>query len=253
MSKSFWGIIIAIIVVFGVVFAINGNKSLGKAGTPTNHIEGNGSSGVTLVEYGDYQCPFCGQYFPILKQVQQEYNDKIVFQFRNLPLTSLHPNAFAGARAAEAAALQNKFWEMHDLLYQENVLYNQAQQQGQTYNTWVNASDPTTFFKQYAQALGLNVSQFQADYASIKVNDLINADLAQFPKDFKAATGAYDPRKDLSTPTFFLDGKRIQVGESVQNFEKVINAELTKKGSATDSGTTSQTQSTTPSSTKSGQ
>ena len=220
MSKSFWGIIIAIVVVFGVIFALNGNKSnsTGKAGTPTQHIEGKGSSGVTLIEYGDYQCPFCGQYYPIIKQVQTEYNDKIFFQFRNFPLVSLHQNAFAGARAAEAAGLQNKFWEMHDLLYENQ-------------NQWSGVSDPTPLFKQYAQSLGLNTAQFQTDYASSKVNDLINAD-----------TAAGNALKITGTPSFFLDGKQVQIGASVQDFEKVLNAEIAKKGSAASSGTTSQTQ-----------
>ena len=128
------------------------------------HVEGNTKSGITLVEYGDYQCPFCGQYFPIVKQVQAEFNDQIAFQFRNFPLVSVHQNAFAGARAAEAAALQGKFWEMHDLLYQ-----NQSQ--------WSEGGDPTSFFKQYALQLGLNVDQFNKDYASTKVNNAINADM----------------------------------------------------------------------------
>ncbi len=222
MSKSFWGIIIAIVVVFGVIFALNGNKSNSgsKAGTPTQHVQGKGSGAVTLIEYGDYQCPFCGQYYPIVKQVQTEYNDKIFFQFRNFPLVSIHQNAFAGARAAEAAGLQNKFWEMHDALYE-----SQSQ--------WSSATDPTPFFKQYAQSLGLNVTQFQTDYASSKVNDLINADIA-------VANGL----KITGTPAFFLDDKQVQIGGSVQDFEKVINAELAKKGSAAGSGTTSQTQGT---------
>lgn len=222
MSKAFWGVIAAIIIVFGVVLTLSGNNnnknSSSSGSTLTNHTEGSKATGVTLVEYGDYQCPFCGQYFPIVKQVAAEYNDKIIFQFRNFPLTTVHPNAFAGARAAEAAALQNKFWEMHDLLYE-----NQTQ--------WSVASDPTTFFKLYAQQLGLNVTQFTSDYSSSKVNDLINADMAEGNK--LGITG---------TPTFFIDGKQVQIGESVQEFEKVINAEIAKKGSASSTGTTSQTQ-----------
>lgn len=227
MSKQFWGVIAVIILIFVGIFALNGNSSNGtknsSTGTLTQHIEGSSTSGVTLVEYGDYQCPFCGQYFPIVKQVQTEFNDKITFQFRNFPLVSVHQNAFAGARAAEAAALQNKFWEMHDTLYE-------------TQTQWSSASDPTTLFKQYAQQLRLNVTQFQTDYASSKVNDLINADMAEGNK--LQITG---------TPSFFLDGKQVQIGESVAAFEKVINDEISKKaGSASTSspagsGTTAQT------------
>src|ERR1700752_37683 len=123
MSKQFWGVIAAIILAFVVIFAVSGKNSPSTTSSTNSaalsqHIEGNNSGNVSLVEYGHYQCPFCGEYFPTVKQGETEFNDKILFQFRNYPLVNLHPNAFAGARAAEAAALQNKFWEMHDLLYE---------------------------------------------------------------------------------------------------------------------------------------
>jgi protein-disulfide isomerase len=219
MSKQFWGVIAVIVLIFVGIFAFSGgDKTNSGSGTPTNHIQGKGSAGVTLVEYGDYECPFCGDYFPTLQQVLSEYSDKIHFQFRNFPLTGPHPNAFAGARAAEAAALQGKFWEMHDKLYNENVPYYIAQRQGQTYNTWINSQDPLSYFAQYAQALGLDVNKFKADYASTKVNDTINADM-------KVGTQL----NITGTPTFYLDGKLVQVGNSVAAFEKILNAEIAKK------------------------
>ena len=147
--------------------------------------------------------------------------DKVQFQFINLPLSSAHPNAFAGARAAEAAALQNKFWEMHDKLYEENELYTQAQQQNQTYNTWINSKNPLDqYFVGYAQQLGLNTNQFKTDFASAKVNNTINADINKFKK-----LGL-----DESTPTFLLDGKQIHPGYNVADFQKAIDAELAAKG-----------------------
>jgi protein-disulfide isomerase len=240
MSKQFLAVIAAVIIVFVGIFALTGksnnsNNSKGSSGTVTHHVEGQGQTGVVLQEYGDYQCPFCGQYYPILKQVEQEFDKQITFQFTNFPLTSLHPNAFAGARAAEAAALQGKYWEMHDLLYEQNVL----SQQNSKASTWINASDPTPFFNQFAQQLGLNLAQFKSDFSSSNVNDLINADMAKGNK--LGITG---------TPTFYLDGKQIQVGESVQAFEQVINAEIAKKqgnssaaSTPANSGTTAQTKS----------
>jgi protein-disulfide isomerase len=200
--------------VFVGIFALSGNKAgtSGKAGsssTLTEHVEGQGKAKVTLVEYGDYQCPYCGQYFPTVKQVQAEFNQQIFFQFRNFPLVSLHQNAFAGARAAEAAALQNKFWEMHDALYE-------------TQTQWSSAGDPTSFFDQYATQLGLNLAQFKQDYASGKVNNLINADMAEGNK-----LGIQ------GTPTFFLDGKQLtQPANIVSAFEQVIKAEIAKKAPA---------------------
>ncbi len=238
MSKQFLGVIVVVILIFVGIFAFSGNKSNGSgssgssgSSTLTEHVEGLNKDGITLVEYGDYECPYCGQYFPIVKQVQAEYNDQIAFQFRNFPLVSIHQNAFAGARAAEAAAMQNQFWQMHDLLYEQNEL----SQSNPNASTWVNASDPTVFFDQYAQQLGLNLTKFKADYASSTVNNLINADMAEGNK-----------LNIQGTPTFFLDGKQISVGESASSFEKLINAEIAKKAGSkaatpTSAGTTSQT------------
>ena len=230
MSKQFWGILAAIIILFFGVVIVNNNKDAktsGAKGTPTNHVEGKSPKGVKLIEYGDYQCPGCGSFYQATKDVADKYKDSVQFQFRNLPLTSLHPNAFAAARAAEAAALQNKFWEMHGLLYQQSIAYYNAQQSGQTYNTWVGASDPVPFFETYARQLGLNVTQFKSDFASTKVNNLINADVAAFK-----ATG-----DAMSTPTFYLNGKKIADGDltdksgqpSVEAFSKLIDAALKAK------------------------
>ncbi len=228
MSKQFWGVIVVIFLVFVGIFAFSGKKTgdvrKGSGSALTNHVIGNGKAGVTLVEYGDYQCPFCGRYYPTLKQVQTEFNDQIIFQFRNFPLTNLHPNAFAAARAAEAAGLQNKYWQMHDALYA-------------TQTQWSSAGDSPTYFKQYAQQLGLNVPQFVQDFASSKVNDLINADYAE---GTKLQVGG--------TPTFFLNGKKIDIGNSTASFEKVIKEAVAKK-TPTGSGTTSQTPATKPNTT----
>lgn len=221
MSKQFLAVLAVIILVFVGIIALGGksnpNNSGSSTATLTNHVEGQNKDNITLVEYGDYQCPYCGQYYPIVKQVESEFNQQISFQFRNFPLTSLHPNAFAGARAAEAAALQGKFWQMHDLLYEQNDL----NQQNQSVPSWITSTSPTAFFDADAQQLGLNVTQFKSDYASDKVNNLINADLAEGNKLGVNAT-----------PTFYLDGKQISPGESVAAFEQLINAEIAKKAKA---------------------
>lgn len=238
MSKQFLAILAAVIIVLIGVFALTGNKSSNDSksasGTPTNHVQGEGKSGVTLVEYGDYECPYCGEYYPIVKQVQAEFNDQITFQFRNFPLTSIHQNAFAAARAAEAAGLQDKFWQMHDALYQNQ-------------NQWAQASNPTQYFNQYAQQIGLNDTQFKKDYPSTKVNDLINADMA-----------AGNKLGINATPTFLLDGKQINVSASASSFETQIKDAIAKKsGKASSSSSTPSTgttsQSTEPKSTDNSQ
>jgi protein-disulfide isomerase len=217
MDKRFLAVLVVIIVALGGVyfFSTKNNKTPATSAQPTNHVTGEGKKGITLVEYGDYQCPICEKYFPVVKQVTTQFSSDIYFQFRNLPLSSIHQNAFAAARAAEAAAKQNKFWEMNDVLYDS-----------QNWQTWTNASSPQTYFNVYAQQLGLNVSQFQTDYASSAVNDAINADLTAFQKT----------KQPEATPTFFLDGKYISnsdladnSGPSATKFTSVINAAIAAK------------------------
>src|SRR5580658_1707895 len=84
-----------------------------------DHIEGPADAPLTLVEYGDYQCPYCGVAYPVVKRVQKTLGKKLRFVFRNFPLTQAHPYALIAAEAAEASALQGKFWEMHDLLFEK--------------------------------------------------------------------------------------------------------------------------------------
>src|SRR5262249_36036692 len=86
--------------------------------SPEDHVQGPSDAPVTLVEYGDYQCPYCGQAYPIVKAIQKRFGTRLRFVFRNMPLTNAHPQAELAAEAAEAAALHGKFWEMLDLLYE---------------------------------------------------------------------------------------------------------------------------------------
>jgi protein-disulfide isomerase len=89
--------------------------------TKADHIAGGAAALVTLIEYGDYQCPFCGQAYPIVQAIQRQLGARLRFVFRNFPLTNAHPLAEAAAEGAEAAAMQGKFWEMHDLLYENQA------------------------------------------------------------------------------------------------------------------------------------
>ncbi len=192
MDKRFLGILSGIAIVFVGIFVISQHSSSNSSGSGSknsgsqvsSHVEGKGLKNVSLVEYGDYECPICEAYYLPLKQMFSQYSNDIHFQFSNLPLTAIHQNAFAGARAAEAASLQGKFWQMHDKLYENQ-------------NSWVSSTSPLDTFAQYAQQIGLNVSQFKTDYASSQVNDSINADIAAFDKT----------KQEKATPTFFLDGK----------------------------------------------
>jgi protein-disulfide isomerase len=219
MDKRFWAILAAIaVVLIGAYMITSSHKASapsGSKGQLTHHVTGQGKAGVTLQEWGDFQCPVCAEYFPALQQVVQKYNTQITFQFSNFPLVSIHQNAFAGARAAEAADMQGKYWQMHDALYSESI--NSIQNSGT--KTWVNSPSPESYFTQYAAQLGLNVDQFKKDFASSAVNTRVNNDLGQASK--LGLTG---------TPTFYLDGTQISnPNPTLADFSKVIDAELAKK------------------------
>lgn len=214
MSKHFWIVLGIIAAVFiGFLLLQGGDKanapSDGDKQQTSEHVYGNQDADVVLVEYGDYQCPACGQFYPIVEQVKEKYKDDIAFQFRNLPLTQIHPNAFAAARAAEAAAMQDKFWEMYNLLFQNQ-------------QSWSNANNVRPVFDQYAEQLELDVEQFKEDFSSSRVNDIINADLQAFN----------DTGERMSTPTFFLNGEKITPEASVEGLSKLIDEALEKADSS---------------------
>src|SRR5689334_3482382 len=116
--------------------------------TDADHVQGPKDAPLELVEYGDYECPYCGQAHYIVKQLQQALQDELRFVFRNFPLSQIHPDAVSAARAAEAAALQGKFWEMQDILYE-----NQD-----------NLDSESVL--QYAAELDLDLSKFVTDMGS---------------------------------------------------------------------------------------
>jgi len=220
MSKQFWAVIAGIIIVLVGVFMLTGDKSSdnsttnGKSSATTNHVEGNTSSKVKLVEYGDYQCPYCQTYHATVQQIVEEYKDKVSFQFVHFPLPSLHQNAFAAARAAEAAGKQGKFWEMHNLIYQSNDPNGAS--------GWVASNAPTTYFNQFATQLGLNLEQFKKDYASSAVNSAINADMS-----------AGNKLGIEGTPTFLLNGKKVTIANTPDDFKKVLDEAIKKAGEST--------------------
>jgi protein-disulfide isomerase len=146
-----------------------------------DHVQGPADAAVTLLEYGDYECPFCGAAYPIVKQVQETMGERLRFVFRNFPITTAHPHAEQAAEAAEAAAAQGQFWPMHDLLYE-----NQRHLE-------------TDDLIAYAGRLGLDVSRFQRELA-----DHVHA--ARVREDFMSGV-----RSGVNgTPTFYIDGERYE-------------------------------------------
>lgn len=204
MNKRFV-IILAVLVVGFIgllIFNRRGtettNNNQGEA-QPSNHTIGEGTTGVTLTEWGDLQCPACAQYHPIVKMVLAEYGDEITFQFRHFPLQAIHQNALIAARAAEAAGFQGKFFEMHDLMYQQQT-------------TWAQSPNPMQTFEDFANQLDLDIDKFLEDTRSDQVNRIVQADLAEAnQKDFS------------STPTFEISGEKIENPRDVEGFKKLID------------------------------
>ncbi|HVZ11390.1 MAG TPA: thioredoxin domain-containing protein [Candidatus Paceibacterota bacterium] len=204
-SIFIWGIMILILgaVVFGVMRFSNPDSlklSLSEPILNTDHTTGDQSSKAVLVEYGDYQCPACGAYYPLLKQLIAEYGDRLLFVFRNYPLPQ-HGNAIPAAYAAEAAAKQGKFWEMHDMLYEHQ-------------NDWADSSSAEDMFVAYAQSLKLDANQFKKDVDASDVSDKVSHDLQT-----GTASGI------SATPTFFLNSSQIQP-QSYDEFKQLIDAAL---------------------------
>src|SRR6266436_9637893 len=142
-----------------------------------DHVRGS-AAGRLVIEYGDYECPYSRQAFHAIEQVERQLGGNMRFAFRHFPLTGIHPHALAAAAAAEAAALQGRFWDMHELLFHRQKALEDGDLRG------------------YAAQLGLEVAAFDRDRASIEVADRIRRDV-----DSGLASGQV-----VGTPTLFIDG-----------------------------------------------
>jgi protein-disulfide isomerase len=149
----------------------------------SDHAEGPADAPVTLVEYGDYECPHCGRAYPIVKRLQRAMGERLRFVYRNFPLSDLHPHAANAAAAAEAAARQDRFWPMHDWIFEH---------QSHLDNASLLAA---------AERLGLDVERFVADADSAAIAARIDAEV-----EGGARSGVN------GTPTFFVNGLRVDAG-----------------------------------------
>jgi protein-disulfide isomerase len=158
---------------------MHASATLSPPASERDHSQGPADARLTLVEYGDYQCPFCGAAYPVVKRLQRSFDRELRFIFRNFPLTEAHPFALIAAEAAEAAALQGKFWEMHDLLFE-----NQAQLEPAAIPVW-------------ARELGLDLEKFGTSIRQGEVARRIKDD-----RRSGIASGVN------GTPCFFINGAR---------------------------------------------
>ncbi|MDP3999000.1 MAG: thioredoxin domain-containing protein [bacterium] len=203
-----WGGVV--LVLAGIIWLMVKAASLGpqalSAGlapeiTSADWTLGNKNAKVTLIEYGDFQCPACAAYHPIVKQLVNEYQDRILFVARHFPL-SQHLFALPSAYAVEAAGAQGKFWEMYDKIYENQ-------------KSWLGSSNPQSQLEVYATEFGLDLAKFKIDAGSKAIKDKVAKDLAG------GIAGKID-----HTPTFFINLKQIPNPQSYDEFRTKLEQAL---------------------------
>ena len=206
-----WAIIAVVVIgsIFGIIKLASKSQAPGSdnlaisisAVNDSENIKGDKEALATLIEYSDFQCPACGSYYPIVKKVTEDLGAKVRFAYRHFPLPQ-HKNAKLAATVAEAAGKQSKFWEMHDLIFQ-----NQS--------AWSEEKNAAILFAKYAQDLGLDLARFQTDIASDEIKAKIEND---YQSGVKAGVN--------STPSFFLNGKKMDNPRNYDEFKNAIEQTL---------------------------
>lgn len=218
------GIVATIILIAGGVFLMTRNNTTSQTSenvvsseilVPANsnvtggifdeeYLPATFSAKVTLVEFGDYECPACIDYHPMVKQLLSDFSGKFNYVFRNYPL-DYHKNALAASYAVESAGLQGKYWQMHDRVYESTT-------------QWVSSTDAKSIFITFAEELGLDVEKFKTDIDSSTVKDKVQGD-----------TNDGNLIKLNATPTFYLNGAKIErLSGSYEDLRNLINTELGK-------------------------
>jgi len=170
--------------------------------TSEDHVQGSESAEVTLVEYGDYECPSCGQAYPIVKQIQKQLGKRLRFVFRNFPLSQMHPQAESAAEVAEFAGSQGKFWQMHDKLYENQSRLSE------------------TLYSSLGEELGLSTTAMRQALKEGTFKARVRAD---FTGGVRSGVNG--------TPTFFINGHR---HDGSFDFETLSSAIQQAKGTAKD-------------------
>lgn len=216
--KNPWIVLTVItVLLFGgaIFYSQKTTESNNQGVTAVDHIKGNPEATVTLVEYSDFQCPACASFQPVVAELMAQYGDRLRFEYKHFPLP-IHNYAQQAAVAAEAAAQQGKFFEYHDALFQ-----NQQE--------WSNSATPQALFVKYAEDLGLDTEAFRRHQNSSVLRDAVRADLAEARE--LGLTG---------TPTFFLNGERMQFetfDAFISQIALAIDPSGASLGTTTDSAT----------------
>jgi protein-disulfide isomerase len=165
----------------------------------TDHIRGSIDAPISIVEYGDYECPYTGMAYPIVKKIMKKFNDKVYFVFRNFPLNEIHPHALHAAEAAEAASAQDKFWQMHDYLFEHQDALDDIH------------------LSNYAKKMNLDIDRFRKETLGHVYTSLID----------KSIKSGIDSRVE-GTPTFFLNNIHYDDSWDLKTFSNNLQKSLTK-------------------------
>jgi protein-disulfide isomerase len=172
-------------------------NSLTTNNTTRDNTSGPADAPLVLIEYGDYECPYCGRAYPMVKNIQNHFGERLRFVFRNFPWIKIHPNAFDAAVAAEAAALQNKFWEMHDMIFENQQTLKDSD------------------IVRMAETVGLDLERFNADRQLPQLAEKVR-------DDFEIGIRLGVNR----TPTFFLNGQRFDGHLHEDQLQAFVEQEL---------------------------
>lgn len=215
MQKNTWIIIGICIVAVTALFAwswfskniVSDTADMGvvPSVSESDWTKGNPDASVVLIEYSDFECPACKAYYQPVKRLTKEYGDRVLFVYRHFPLTNIHRHALSAAFAAEAAGRQGRFFEMHDILFERQ-------------SDWAGEADAEKLFFAYAEELTLDVEQFGADTDNKTILDAIEA---SYRDGLRAGVNG--------TPTFFLNGERIENPRNYEAFQKIIDSALQGK------------------------
>jgi protein-disulfide isomerase len=165
----------------------------------SDHIRGSINAPITIVEYGDYECPYTGMAYPVVKEIMRQYDERIYFVFRNFPLNDIHPHAQHAAEASEAAAAQDKFWQMHDYLFEHQKALDDRH------------------LLDYAQKVGLDVDKFRSEMSGHIYAPLVNKSLKS---GIDSGVGG--------TPTFFINGQHYEDSWDLDTFASFIKSSLSR-------------------------
>ena len=163
-----------------------------------DHVRGSEEAAVTLVEYGDFQCPYCGEAYPVVRELQERFGDQLRFVFRHMPLPDLHPRAPLAAEAAEAAAAQDRFWEMHDRLFEHQLELSDSD------------------LREHARAAGVA----DGERFDTELREGVHA--GRVEEDFASGAQSGVP----STPRFFVNGMIHLGSASYSELSEAISVEL---------------------------